>query len=65
MTDFGIRNQKSVSDIKKKFVGLVKYKLSLMMEEICSMKMKVASENTVAPLTYKRGKCFKSLTSKR
>lgn len=42
MTDFGIRNQKSVSDIKKKFVGLVKYKLSLMMEEICSMKMKVA-----------------------
>lgn len=60
MTDF-----KSVSGIKQKFVGLVKYKLSLMMEEIYSVKVKVASKNTVAPLTYKRGKCFKSLTSDR
>lgn len=60
MNDF-----KSVAVIKQKFVGLVKYKLSLMMEEIYSMRMKAASKNTVAPLTYKRGKCFKSLTSMR
>ena len=51
--------------INQKFVGLVKYKLSLMMEEIYSLKMKAASKNTVAPLTYKRGKCFKSLASMR
>lgn len=60
MNDF-----KSVSDIIEKFVGLAKYKLSLMMEEIYSMKMKVASKNTLPPLTHKRGKWFKGLTSKR